>query len=179
MCVDLISALQYTRGVWAQTVLGHKINDFCVVDPIRYLSDVNILARLHMWRMGGEKFTGHPPKSRFGEASVTLKISFTDGSFGSNFIDLTQHICCILRTPIFYDWSRFRQKYDDACIHCPVWDLGVFLWILCPGAPGVRAETRSEHIYIERERENLATTVARFWRCRLSWVELYVAVFAF
>ena len=50
-CADLISALQYTRGVWAQMVLGHKLHDRLrcgIVDPIRYLSDVSILARLHM-----------------------------------------------------------------------------------------------------------------------------------
>ena len=28
MCADLISALQYTQGFWAQTLLVHKIDDW-------------------------------------------------------------------------------------------------------------------------------------------------------
>ena len=69
---------------------GMRFIIVCVLDPNRYLSDMNILARLHMWRMGGEKFTIHAPKSCFGEASLPVKIPVTDGSFGSNLIDLTK-----------------------------------------------------------------------------------------
>ena len=43
--------------------------------------------------MGGEKFTINAPKFCFGEASLPVKIPVTDGSFGTNFIDLPWHVC--------------------------------------------------------------------------------------
>ena len=89
---------------------GMRFIIVCAWDPNRYSSDMNILARLHMWRTGGEQFTGRAPKSLLGEASLPIKIPFTDGSFGSNFIDLTKkwfmHPC----VPKFYDWSLFCPK---------------------------------------------------------------------
>ena len=47
--------------------------------------------------MGGEKFTGHPQKSRFGEASLPVKILATNDSFETNVSDLTK--------------SDFRMRY--------------------------------------------------------------------
>ena len=132
---------------------GMRFIIVCVLDPNRYLSDMNISARLHMWRMGGEKFTIHAPKSCFGEASLPVKIPVTDGSFESSFMDLTKNNdFCIRCIPKFSGWSRFAQKIYDSCIHCPVWDLAVFLWISCPGGPGVKAEIRSAHIYMYQYR---------------------------
>ena len=45
----------------------------------------------HVSEVSPEKFFGHSPKSRFGEASLPVKIPVTACSFGSNFIDLTKN----------------------------------------------------------------------------------------
>ena len=115
---------------------GIKFIIVCVVDPNRCISDMNILARLHMWRTGGEQFTGRVPKSRFGEASLPIKIPFINCSFVSNFIDLTQNDFCIRCVPKLYGWSRFCRKI---MIHASIVLFGIWVFFCESYAPVVQS----------------------------------------
>ena len=83
--------------------------------------------------MGGEKFTGHPPKSRFGEASLPVKIPVTDGSFGSIFIDLTKKV--------IFASGAFRSSQAEAVfgrkimIHASIVLFGIWLFFCESHAP--------------------------------------------
>ena len=83
--------------------------------------------------MGGEKFTIHAPKSCFGEASLPVKIPVTDGSFGTNFIDLTKKV--IFASVAFRSSQAEAVSLRKFTIHASIVLFGIWLFFCESHAP--------------------------------------------
>ena len=73
MCRSVFLVCSAHRRLVPKRCWGIRFMIVCVMDPIRYSSDITIPERLHMWRMGGDKFTGRVPNLVLGRPHFQSK----------------------------------------------------------------------------------------------------------